>query len=135
MRFKSRIYLVIFVIFGFAAGLFPIDELGTKAAAADTFSRQEIFPTSVPEKNQLRPISILPVTVEGQIVGRIVVYDDPATQRSADYLELYTNTGDLVAVSWFDKYGVERTAVDRGLLEDKDELEGILVVVLDGDAV
>ena len=135
MRFKSRIYLVIFVIFGFAAGLFPIDELGTKAAAADTFSRQEIFPTSVPEKNQLRPISILPVTVEGQIVGRIVVYDDPATQRSADYLELYTNTGDLVAVSWFDKYGVERTAVDRGLLEGKDELEGILVVVLDGDAV
>jgi len=137
MPFKSRIHLVIFVIFGFATGLFPIDELGTKAAAAaDTFSRQEIFlPTSVPEKNQLRPISILPVTVEGQIVGRIVVYDDPATQRSADYLELYTNTGDLVAVSWFDKYGVERTAVDRGLLEGKDELEGILVVVLDGDAV
>ena len=136
MRFKNRIYLVTFVIFGFATGLFPIDELGTKAAAAaDTFSRQEIFPTSVPEKNQLRPISILPVTVEGQIVGRIVVYDDPATQRPADYLELYTNTGDLVAVSWFDKYGVERTAVDRGLLEGKDELEGILVVVLDGDAV
>lgn len=137
MRFKSRIYFVIFVIFGFGAGLLPIDELGTKAAAAaDTFSRQEIFlPTSVPEKNQLRPISILPVTVEGQIVGRIVVYDDPATQRSADYLELYTNTGDLVAVSWFDRYGVERMAVDRGLLEDKDELEGILVVVLDGEAV
>ena len=136
MRFKSRIYLVTFVIFGFATRLFPIDEPGIKAAAAaDTFSRQEIFPTSVPEKNQLRPISILPVTVEGQIVGRIVVYDDPATQRSADYLELYTNTGDLVAVSWFDIYGVERMAVDRGLLEDKDELEGILVVVLDGEAV
>ena len=137
MPFKSRIHLVVFVMFGFATGLFPSDELGTKAAAAaDTFSKQEIFlPTSVPEKNQLRPISILPVTVEGQIVGRIVVYDDPATQRSADYLELYTNTGDLVAVSWFDRYGVERTAVDRGLLEGKDELEGILVVVLDGDAV
>ena len=137
MRFKSRIYFVTFVIFGFGAGLLPIDELGTKAAAAaDTFSKQEIFlPTSVPGKNQLRPISILPVTVEGQIVGRLVVYDDPATQRSADYLELYTNTGDLVAVSWFDRYGVERMAVDRGLLEDKDELEGILVVVLDGEAV
>jgi hypothetical protein len=137
MPFKSRIHLVIFIIFGFATELFLIDELGTKAAAAaDTFSKQEILlPTSVPEKNQLRPVSILPVTVGGQIVGRIVVYDDPATQRSADYLELYTNTGDLVAVSWFDRYGVEWTAVDRGLLEDKDELEGILVVVLDGEAV
>jgi len=136
MPFKSRIHLVIFVIFGLATELFFIDELGTKAAAADTFSKQEIFlPTSVPEKNNLRPISIIPVTVEGQIVGRIVVYDDPATQRSADYIELYTNTGDLVAVSWFDRYGVERTAVDRGLLEDKDELEGTLVVVLDGEAV
>src|SRR5262245_514950 len=123
MPFNSRIYVVIFVIFGFVTGLFTIAELATKAAAAaDTSSTQEIFlPTSVPEKNQLRPISILPVTVEGQIVGRIVVYDDPATQRSADYLELYTNTGDLVAVSWFDRYGVERMAVDRGLLEEKDE--------------
>src|SRR5262244_3376931 len=135
MSLKNRIYL--FVIFGFVAELFCLNDLTTKAVeAADIPSKQEIFlPTSVPEKNHLRPISILPVTVEGQIVGRIVVYDDPATQRSADYLELHTNAGDLVAVSWFDRYGVERMAVDRGLLEHKDELEGILFVVLDGEAI
>ena len=135
MSLKNRIYL--FVIFGFVAELFCLNDLTIKAVeAADIPSKQEIFlPTSVPEKNHLRPISILPVTVEGQIVGRVVVYDDSTTQRSADYVELYTNTGDLVAVSWFDRFGVEWTAVDRGLLEGKDELEGILVVVLDGEPV
>ena len=145
MSFKSRIYFVIFIIFGFVAGLFFLEDLATKAAeAADSRSKQEIFlPVSVPERKQLRPISILPITVEAKIVGhlvvktvgRVVVYDDPTTQRSADYIELYNNTGNLVAVGWFDRYGIERMAVDRGLLEDRDELEGLLVVVLDGEAV
>src|SRR5262249_23921240 len=135
MSLKNRIYL--FVIFGFVAELFCLNDLTTKAVeAADIPSKQEIFlPTSVPEKNHLRPIAILPETVEGQIVGRMVVYDDTMSQRSASYIELYTNTGDPVGARWFDRYGVERTAVDRWLLEDKDELEGILVVVLDGEAV
>ena len=145
MSFKSRIHFVIFIIFGFIAGLFFLDDLATKAVeAADTPSKQEIFlPVSVPERNHLSPISILPVTVEAEIaghevvetVGRVVVYDDPTTQRSADYIELYNNTGNLVAVGWFDSYGIERMAVDRGLLEDRDEIEGVLVVVLDGEAV
>ena len=145
MSFKSRIHFLIFIILGFVAGLFFLDDLATKAAeAADSPSKQEILlPVSVPERNHLRPISILPITVEAEIaghavvktVGRVVVYDDPTTRRSADYIEIYNNTGNLVAVEWFDRYGIERMAVDRGLLEDRDELEGVLVVVLDGEAV
>jgi len=145
MSFKSRIHFVIFIIFAFVAELFFFDDLATKAAeAADIPSKQEIFlPVSVPQRNHLRPIAILPITVEAkiaghvvvQIVGSVVVYDDPTTQRSVDYIELYNNAGNLVAVEWFDSYGIERMAVDRGLLEDRDELEGVLVVVLDGDAV
>jgi hypothetical protein len=69
------------------------------------------------------------------ILGRVAVYDDSTTQRPADYLELYNNTDNLVAVSWFDRYGIERTAVDRGLLEGKDELRGIFVFVFDGEPV
>jgi hypothetical protein len=38
-------------------------------------------------------------------------------------------------VGWFDSFGIRRTAVDRGILEEKDKLEGIFVVVLDGDPV
>jgi hypothetical protein len=137
MSFKSRIHFVIIIIFGFIAELVFLDCLANEAAqAADTSAQQEILlPASVPERNHLRPISILPVTVEGKIVGRVAVYDDAATQRSADYLELYTTAGSLVAVSWFDRYGIERMAVDRGLLEGKDNLEGIFVIVLDGEPV
>ena len=68
-------------------------------------------------------------------MGRVAIYDDPTTQRSADYLELYNNAGDLVAVGWFDRFGIERMAVDRGLLEDRDELEGVFIVLLDGEAL
>ena len=145
MSFKSRIHFVIFIIFAFVAELFFFDDLATKAAeAADIPSKQEIFlPVSVPQRNHLRPIAILPITVEAkivghvvvQIVGSVVVYDDPTTQRPTDYIELYNNTGNLVAVGWFDRYGIERMALDRGLLEDRDELEGVLVVVLDGEAI
>src|SRR5262245_29346175 len=145
MLFKNRIHFVIFIILGFVCQLFFLDDLATKAAeAADSASKQEIFlPVSVPERKHLRPISILPITVEAEIaghvvvktVGRVVVYDDPTTQRSADYIEFYNHTGNLVAVEWFDRYGIERMAIDRGLLEDRDELEGVLVVVLDGEAV
>jgi hypothetical protein len=137
MSFKSGICFVIFVIFGFVAGLLLLDDLATKAAeAADTPSKQEIFlPVSVPERNHLRSIAILPITVEAKIAEHVVVYDDSRTQRPVDYMELYNNTGNLVAVRWFDRYGIERMAVDRGLLEDRDKLEGVLVIVLDGEAV
>ena len=134
MSFKSRIHFVVFVLFGFVAELLFFGYLATKVLGADAPSKQDFLPTSVPERNRLRPISILPVTVEGRIVGRVVVYDDPTTPRAADLLEFYNNTNNLVAVRWFDRYGIERMAVDRGLLEDRDELEGVLVIVLDGEA-
>ena len=40
-----------------------------------------------------------------------------------------------MAVGWIDRFGIERIAVDRGLLKDKDELEGVFVVLLDGEAL
>ena len=137
MSFKNRAHFVVLIIFGFVVELFFLGYPATKVlGAADAPSEQKIFlPASVPERNQLRPISILPVTVKGEIVGRVTIYDDSTTQRSADYLELYNNAGNLVAVGWFDRFGIERTAVDRGLLEDRDELKGVFVVILDGEAV
>jgi hypothetical protein len=55
------------------------------------------------------------------------------TERPVDYWEIYNQEGELVAVSWFDRLGIRKTAVDRGLVEEKDKLEGIFVVVSDGD--
>jgi hypothetical protein len=52
-----------------------------------------------------------------------------------DYLALYDSAGDLVALGWFDRFGIQRIAVDRGLLDEGDELEGVFVFFLDGDSI
>jgi hypothetical protein len=135
MTFKRRIYLVVFVLLGFLAELLFLGYLATKVLGAAAPSKQDFYPASLPERNHLHLISTLPVTVEGEILGRVAVYDDSTTQRSADCLELYNSAGTLVAVSWFDRYGIRRIAVDRGLLEGRVELKGIFVVVLDGEPV
>jgi hypothetical protein len=62
------------------------------------------------------------------------VYNDVTTERPADYWELFDKGGNLLAVSWFDRRGIRKTAVDRGIAEEKDKLEGILVEVVEGDA-
>lgn len=85
-----------------------------------------------------RPLNLLsrsPLLVEGLKAGVVVAYDDPTTARPADYFELYDNDGDLVAVGWFDRYGIRRMAVDRGLVEEKSDLEGVFVTLLQGDSV
>jgi hypothetical protein len=48
---------------------------------------------------------------------------------------LYYSTGDLVALGWFDQFGIQRVAVDRGLLESRDEVEGVYVFFLEGDSI
>jgi hypothetical protein len=73
--------------------------------------------------------------VEDEIVGTVAIYDDTATQRTADYAELYDPAGQLLAIRWFDRFGIERIALDRGFLDRADEPEGVLVVVLDGEPV
>jgi hypothetical protein len=80
-------------------------------------------------------VSVSPVIANGQTVGAIAVYDDPTTQRPADYLEVFDSEGALVVVSWFDRFGIERLVVDRALIEGGDELQGVLVAVLDGESI
>ena len=90
-----------------------------------------------PESHDMSLVSFQPWVVEGQVLGALAeyVYDDVNTQRPTDYWELYDKQGELLAVSWFDRFGNQRTAVDRGIVEQKNQLEGVFVVVLDGDAM
>jgi hypothetical protein len=69
------------------------------------------------------------------MLGAFAVYDDARTKRPADYFEVYDSNGDLLAVGWFDRFGIQRMAVDRGLIEKGDELEGVFVSLLDGDSI
>ena len=88
-----------------------------------------------PEQHEMSVVSFDPWVIEGEVMGAVVayVYDDVTTKRPADYWEIYNQDGELLVVSWFDSLDIRRTAVDRGIVEEKDELEGIFVVVVDGD--
>ena len=92
-----------------------------------------LLPPSTPETEHLVLVSFFTITAEAEIIAAMAVYDDPRTRRSADYLELYNVPGDLLLASWIDKFGIRRTAMDRGLLqEDSSRLEGVLVLLLEG---
>ena len=80
-------------------------------------------------------VSLSPVTANGQTVGAIAIYDDPTTQRPADYIEVLNREGVVVLVSWFDSFGIERLVVDRALLDGGQELEGVFVAVVNGDVI
>jgi hypothetical protein len=87
------------------------------------------------QQSGLKLVSNSPLIARGQTVGTVVIYDDPRTSRPADYLELYDTDADLVAIVWFDRFGIQRTVVDRALVDGGDELEGVLVSVLEGEPI
>lgn len=80
-------------------------------------------------------VSLSPVIANGQAVGAMAIYDDPTTQRPADYIEVLNREGVVVIVSWFDSFGIERLVVDRALLDGGQELEGVFVAVVNGDII
>ena len=134
MTFRNKIYATIFAILEFIAVLFILGFVAATAAEArDHATKQEMV--TGPEQHEMSVVSFDPWVIEGEVRGAVVayVYDDVTTERPADYWEIYNQDGELLAVSWFDSLGVRRTAVDRGIVEEKDELEGIFVVVLEGD--
>ena len=98
--------------------------------------RNEIFlPVGIPEKSRFTLVSTFPVLLDGETLGTGRIYDDPATKRGGDYAELYNTAGDLLAVSWIDSFGIERLAVDRGVVQETGSLEGVFVILLEGDSL
>ena len=133
MAFRNKIY---FIILGAIVQLlFFGDVRGDELQLSDNAAEQESVTT--PEPHDMTLVSFQPWVVGGEVLGTLAayVYDDVTTKRPVDYWELYDKNGDLLALSWFDRSGVQRIAVDRGILEEKDGLEGILVVVLTGDSI
>lgn len=85
-----------------------------------------------------RPLSLIkhsPVVAAGVTLGTAVIYDDPTTRRPADYLEIYDSEGGLVIVSWFDRFGIQRMAMDRGFATGEKQLAGVFVAVVDGNFI
>ena len=133
MAYRYKFY---FVIVGIIASLlFFGDVRAEEGPPSDHAMTQETI--AGPEPHAIKLVSFDPWMIEGEVKGAVAtyVYDDVATERPADYWEIYNQTGELLAVSWFDGHGVRKSAVDRGIVEEKDQLEGIFVVVVDGDSL
>jgi hypothetical protein len=128
-KIKIGIVAVLFAQLSFAApvhsGLVENDE---RQSSHQEFSSSRLG-------RSLTLVLLSPLIIEDQTVGEIVVYDDPGTKRPADYFGLYDSTGDLVAVGWFDQFGIQRIAVDRGLVEDQDEPQRTFVYLVDGQLI
>jgi hypothetical protein len=136
MTFRKKIYFTIFAILEFIAVLFLLGFAAARAAeASDNATRQEMV--TGPQQHDMSLVSFSPWMVEGEVLGTLAayVYDDVTTARPADYWELYDKEGNLLAIGWFDKFGIQRTAIDRGIVEQKDKLEGIFVVILNGESM
>ena len=132
MPSKNKVKLI---ILGLIIQLFVFGHANAQPVeVTDNASGWEILDTAS-KNGSLERISTVPCIVEGNIVGEFIVYDDPTTERLVDYWELYDNDGDLVAISWFDRFGIERLAIDRGLVDEGDKLEGAFVVFSEGDSV
>ena len=131
MKFNTKVYLILqFVGLLFFLGCMAIKSL----EAADSALESEALLTAAGlEHPSLTLVSFSPLVIAGNTVGKVLIYDDPTTKRPADYFELYDADDDLFAVSWFDRFGIQRVAVDRGLLKQADNLEGVFVVLLEGE--
>jgi hypothetical protein len=135
MSLRNKIYFIIIATSYFIAVLFVLGVAAKAEEAAAHAVEQEIV--TGPGQHDVSLISSQPWLVEGEVLGTLAayVYKDVTTERPIDYWELYDKDGDLLAVGWFDKFGIERTAVDRGIMKEEDKLEGTFVVVLAGTAI
>jgi hypothetical protein len=123
----SRIAGVAILLVGIAVGVAQGAENGSQLRFAGLSVRLPQTPLTL--------VSLFPVNANGQTVGVIAVYDDPTTQRPVDFIEVLNSEGTIVAVSWFDLFGIERLVVDRALLDGGQELEGVFVAVVNGDVI
>ena len=123
MTFKNRGYTVASIVVLIVVLLFGHADAGSLIVV------EKVSP--LPETQELRLVGLLPLAIG----GIMAVYDDAATKRPLDYAEIYNPSGELLAIFWFDRFGILRTAVDRSIVLKRDAVEGVLVLVLDGDLV
>ena len=137
MLLKSKNYLAASIASGVVGGLSLFGWIAVaRAQGADSNSQPRFAAPAVglPQVS-FTLISFSPLVANGETVGAIAVYDDPTTQRPADYLEVFDSGGALVVVSWFDRFGIERLVVDRALGDGGQELGGVFVMVVNGEAI
>jgi len=120
MHFDSKFSIALFILLAVL--------LATANVNADPLQLAESpfgTPTNLPEKQNMKLIGLLKPKAHAGIAGSMAVYDDIATKRIGDYAEIYNLKGALIAIIWFDEFGILRTAIDRGVVLHKKDVEGV----------
>jgi hypothetical protein len=91
-----------------------------------------LMPFSAPDKSRLILNEYVMLCGEAGTAGILAFYDDLQTKLKIDYIELYDLSGNLLLVSWIDRFGISRFAVDRGLLKENPVVDRVLVLVNGG---
>jgi hypothetical protein len=81
---------------------------------------QVLLPVTTPDRNRMTAVDWYVLLEAGGSAGIFVYYDDLQTKRQIDYIEFYDVEGDLLVVTWIDRFGVCHVAMDRGLLNTED---------------
>jgi hypothetical protein len=132
MTRKNSLYFAIIICLVFIAELILLDYIARTSVAAETETTTSA--SLGPPRRSLNLVSLLPVTTN-RGTAMVAVYDDPATSRKEDYLELYNGSGELIAVGWFDEFGIQRLAIDRAVVEGGDKLQGVFVLLVEGHGI
>jgi hypothetical protein len=114
--------------------LFPPSGAAGFIPTTESTAREEIV-DSVGAAHGLVLATFYRVISEGRILGALLVYDDPKTKRPEDYFEFYDRDTNLLGIGWFDRFGIQRIAIDRGLFDGGSSLQGLFVTLSDGDAL
>lgn len=103
-------------------------------AESQSVRRNDLSSIELPQRPPTVGKSI-PLNIHGVALGTAVVYKNPSIGTPGDYLEFYNPTGNLIAIVWFDRFGIRRAAVDRSFLRGKNQPEGVFVPVEDGELI
>ena len=120
------------VLFVFVTAMLITDEAMDQQLNVTENRRQEqvITPASTPDRNRMAVVQTLTFMEEELGAGVLVFYDDSRTKRKIDYIELYDLEGNLLVVTWIDRFGACQVAIDQGLLDTDDpSIDGILVIL------
>jgi hypothetical protein len=133
MTLKAKIYFVIIAASYFVAVLFALAIIANAEEVTAHAAEQEIV--IGPGQHHLSLTSVKPWIVDGEVVGTAAayVYDDTTTQRAIDYWELYDQDGDLLVFGWFDQFGIQRDAIDEGILNGQGKLDGTFVLIINDE--
>jgi hypothetical protein len=89
-----------------------------------------LLPSTIPERTQMMVLDHVMFLEEGGAAGILIYYDDVRTRWEIDYIEFYDVDGELLLVTWIDRFGACHVAMDRGLLDATfPSVDGMLVVI------